>query len=160
VRACFCRARANGTTEKKDGMMGSNVGKKDVGSPFRRRRSDRLCIAESRFARGDDNTPGANPLSHDQKAIREGRSWFRGVCACHSGPADGHGERGNGVELRRFNKRFNVYVETVKKGRELTRGSVMRVSRGRRARCPCGSTFIFFTIRAGQTCKVCLGASI
>lgn len=61
-----------------------------------------------------------NPLSGDEKAIREGRSWFRGVCAlCHGGRADGQGERGTGADLRKFNKGFKAYVEIVKKGREV-----------------------------------------
>jgi mono/diheme cytochrome c family protein len=77
-------------------------------------------ITESRFARGDDGTPGVNPLSGDPKAIHEGRSWFRGICSvCHGGRADGQGERGNGADLRKFKKGFKVFVETVKKGREV-----------------------------------------
>ena len=70
--------------------------------------------------RADDELPGINPLSGDQRAIREGKSWYRGVCAlCHGGRADGQGERGTGADLRKFNKGFKVYVEVVKKGRDV-----------------------------------------
>lgn len=71
------------------------------------------------FARADD-TPVAtqNPLSGDEKAIASGKSWFRGICAlCHGGRADGAGERGNGADLRKFNKGYAKFVETVKNGR-------------------------------------------
>ena len=77
-------------------------------------------IGEQGLVRADDEIPETNPLSGDQKALREGKSWFRGVCAiCHGGRADGQGERGNGADLRKFNKGFKVYVEVVKKGREV-----------------------------------------
>lgn len=67
-----------------------------------------------------DDLPDANPLSGDQKAIRSGQSWYRGVCAlCHGGKADGAGERGNGADLRKFEKGYKLYVETVKNGRKV-----------------------------------------
>jgi mono/diheme cytochrome c family protein len=67
-----------------------------------------------------DEVPDTNPYSGDEKAIREGKSWFRGVCAlCHGGRADGAGERGNGADLRKFDKGFRRYVETVKGGRQV-----------------------------------------
>jgi mono/diheme cytochrome c family protein len=71
-------------------------------------------------ALADEAVLETNPLSGDEKAIREGRSWFRGVCAlCHGGRADGQGERGTGADLRKFSKGFKAYVEVVKKGREV-----------------------------------------
>lgn len=67
-----------------------------------------------------DDLPDVNPLSGDQKAINAGKSWFRGVCAlCHGGKADGAGERGNGADLRKFEKGYKAYVETVKNGRKV-----------------------------------------
>jgi mono/diheme cytochrome c family protein len=67
-----------------------------------------------------DAIPEVNPLSGNGKAIEAGRSWFRSVCAaCHGGRADGAGERGNGADLRKFDKGFELFVETVKKGREV-----------------------------------------
>ena len=67
-----------------------------------------------------DQIPELNPLSGNDKAISSGRTWFRSVCAvCHGGRADGAGERGNGADLRKFNKGFELFVETVKKGREV-----------------------------------------
>ncbi len=73
-----------------------------------------------RSARADEAIPDVNPLTDDPKAIREGKSWFRGVCAnCHGGRADGQGERGTGADLRKFNKGFKGFVEVVKKGREV-----------------------------------------
>jgi len=67
-----------------------------------------------------DAIPELNPLSGNAKAIDAGRSWFRSVCAaCHGGRADGAGERGNGADLRKFDKGFERFVETVKKGREV-----------------------------------------
>ena len=73
-----------------------------------------------RSARADEAIPDVNPLSGDQKAIREGRSWFRGICAnCHGGRADGQGERGTGADLRKFSKGFKGFVQVVRKGREV-----------------------------------------
>lgn len=67
-----------------------------------------------------DDLPDVNPLSGDQKAINAGKSWYRGVCAlCHGGKADGAGERGNGADLRKFEKGYKLYVETVKNGRKV-----------------------------------------
>ena len=77
-------------------------------------------FGEAGPVRAEDEVPGTNPLSGDPKALREGKSWFRGVCAlCHGGRADGQGERGTGADLRKFNKGFKAYVEIVKKGREV-----------------------------------------
>jgi mono/diheme cytochrome c family protein len=77
-------------------------------------------LADSGLVHAEDEIPGTNPLSGDQKAIREGKSWFRGVCSvCHGGRADGQGERGNGADLRKFNKGFRGFVEVVRKGREV-----------------------------------------
>lgn len=68
----------------------------------------------------DDPIPDANPFSGNEKAIREGKSWYRGVCAlCHGGRADGAGERGNGADLRKLEIGFKRYVETVLNGREV-----------------------------------------
>jgi mono/diheme cytochrome c family protein len=76
-----------------------------------------LCAAP---VMADDAIPGVNPYSGDQKAINSGKSWFRGVCAlCHGGRADGAGERGNGADLRKFDKGFRQFVETVHNGREV-----------------------------------------
>ncbi len=67
-----------------------------------------------------EEIPDANPMSGDPKAIASGKSWFRGVCAlCHGGRADGAGERGTGADLRKFDKGFRIYVETVKQGRKV-----------------------------------------
>lgn len=67
-----------------------------------------------------DDIPDVNPMSGNEKAIAAGKSWFRGVCAlCHGGRADGAGERGNGADLRKFDKGFKLYVETVKNGRTI-----------------------------------------
>ncbi|HZP91643.1 MAG TPA: c-type cytochrome [Burkholderiales bacterium] len=70
--------------------------------------------------RAEEEPPAVNPYSGNEKAIREGKSWFRGVCAaCHGGRADGAGERGNGADLRKFNKGFREFVHTVKNGRQV-----------------------------------------
>ena len=64
--------------------------------------------------------PATNPLSGDEAAIREGRSWYRAICGpCHGGRADGAGERGQGANLRVFNKGFRNFVDTVKNGRDV-----------------------------------------
>jgi len=71
-------------------------------------------------AGAEEEVPAANPLSGDTKAIASGKSWYRGVCAlCHGGRADGAGERGNGADLRKFDKGFQAYVATVKEGRKV-----------------------------------------
>lgn len=68
----------------------------------------------------DEEVPMTNPMSGDSKAIASGKSWYRGVCAlCHGGRADGAGERGNGADLRKFDKGFRRYVQTVKEGRKV-----------------------------------------
>jgi mono/diheme cytochrome c family protein len=70
--------------------------------------------------------PATNPLSGNQAAIDEGRSWYRSVCSnCHGGRADGAGERGSGADLRAFNKGFKKFVETVKNGRDTGRAMKM-----------------------------------
>jgi len=76
-------------------------------------------MAGSTLARADE-IPDANPFSGNEKAIAAGKSWFRGVCALrHGGRADGAGERGTGADLRKFDKGFRIYVETVKNGRNV-----------------------------------------
>jgi len=76
-------------------------------------------MAGSRLAFGAD-IPVVNPLSGNEKAINEGKSWFRSVCsACHGGRADGAGERGTGADLRKFNLGFRRFVETVQDGRQV-----------------------------------------
>jgi mono/diheme cytochrome c family protein len=78
-----------------------------------------LAIAGSRLAVSAD-IPEVNPLSGNEKAINEGKSWFRSVCsACHGGRADGAGERGTGADLRKFNLGFRRFVETVQDGRQV-----------------------------------------
>ena len=68
----------------------------------------------------DEDIPEANPYSGDKKAIRSGRSWYRNVCSnCHGGRADGQGERGTGADLRKFNKGFKGFVQTVLDGRKV-----------------------------------------
>jgi mono/diheme cytochrome c family protein len=67
-----------------------------------------------------DEVPEVNPFSGTPKAIREGQSWFRNVCAnCHGGRADGQGERGSGADLRKFNRGFREFVNIVKNGRQV-----------------------------------------
>src|SRR5579859_8061536 len=79
-----------------------------------------VMIAIAPRAWADEEIPDVNPLSGDEKAIASGKSWFRGVCAlCHGGRAVGAGERGNGADLRKFNKGFRLYVMTVKNGRKV-----------------------------------------
>ncbi len=78
------------------------------------------------IARAEDEMPATNPLSGDDAAIKEGRSWFRNVCSvCHGGRADGGGDRGQGADLRVFNKGFRKFVETVKNGKDT--GRVMKM---------------------------------
>jgi mono/diheme cytochrome c family protein len=69
-----------------------------------------------------EDAPATNPMSGDEQAIKKGRTLFRQVCSlCHGSKADGAGERGNGADLRKFNRGFKAYVETVQNGRS-TRG--------------------------------------
>jgi mono/diheme cytochrome c family protein len=77
-------------------------------------------LATGQLARADE-VPATNPMSGDEMAIKEGRGWYRNVCTvCHGGRADGMGERGSGADLRKFNRGFKAFVETVKKGRNTT----------------------------------------
>ena len=79
-----------------------------------------LLVLSANAAPAADDGPAANPLSGNEKAMKEGRSWYRGVCAvCHGGRADGQGERGNGADLRKFNKGFKEFVLIVKTGRQI-----------------------------------------
>jgi mono/diheme cytochrome c family protein len=76
-------------------------------------------------ARADD-IPPVNPLSGDAKSIRGGKSWFVNVCSpCHGGKADGAGERGTAADLRKWNKGFRKFVETVKDGKNTGRAMTM-----------------------------------
>ncbi|MBI3629097.1 MAG: c-type cytochrome [Candidatus Rokubacteria bacterium] len=77
-------------------------------------------------ARAESEPPDKNPLSRDRTAIGEGRVWYRNVCGvCHGGRADGAGDRGQGADLRVFNKGLKKFVETVKAGRETGRAMKM-----------------------------------
>lgn len=79
-----------------------------------------LVPVGAHLARAESEVPATNPLSGDEAAIREGRSWFRAVCGpCHGGRADGAGERGQGADLRVFNRGFRTFVDTVKNGRDV-----------------------------------------
>ena len=70
--------------------------------------------------------PLTNPLSGDEKAIKEGKSWFRNTCSpCHGGRADGAGERGTAADLRVFNKGFRKFVDTVQHGKDTGRAMTM-----------------------------------
>ncbi len=76
-------------------------------------------------AQAEPEVPGTNPLSGNAKAIADGRSWYRNVCSnCHGGRADG-GDRGQGADLRVFNKGFGKFVATVKSGKETGRAMEM-----------------------------------
>ena len=74
-------------------------------------------------ARAESEVPVTNPFSGDEKAIKEGRSWFLAVCApCHGPRANGAAERGpSGADLRVFKRGFEQYVHIVKNGRETGR---------------------------------------
>ena len=71
----------------------------------------------------ESEVPATNPYSGDEKAIKEGRSWFLAVCApCHGPRANGAAERGpSGADLRVFKRGFEQYVHIVKNGRETGR---------------------------------------
>lgn len=71
----------------------------------------------------ESEVPATNPFSGDEKAIKEGRSWFLAVCApCHGPRANGAAERGpSGADLRTFKRGFEQYVHIVKNGRETGR---------------------------------------
>lgn len=74
----------------------------------------------AQIASAQQQVPEVNPFAGDAKAIREGRSWYRNVCAnCHGGRADGQGERGTGADLRKFNRGFRAFVEIVMNGRQV-----------------------------------------
>jgi len=66
----------------------------------------------------DADIPDVNPMSGDERAIKEGRSWFRGICSsCHG---EGASSRNAPVDLRKFNKGFRQFVLTVKNGRQVS----------------------------------------
>src|SRR5262245_59812719 len=68
-------------------------------------------------AAADADIPEINPMSGDVSAIKEGRSWFRGICSsCHGEAAS---SRNAPVDLRKFNKGFRQFVLTVKNGRQV-----------------------------------------
>ena len=81
---------------------------------------------------GADDLPPANPYSGDAKAINSGKSWYRGVCAaCHGGKADGAGERGNGADLRKYDRGFKHFVQVVLNGQQTAgRSQVMPAWKG------------------------------
>ena len=77
-------------------------------------------IMAQRLVHAEPEVPTTNPFSGDEKAIKEGRSWFLAVCApCHGPRANGAAERGpSGADLRVFKRGFEQYVHIVKNGRE------------------------------------------
>ena len=78
-----------------------------------------------------DEVPATNPLSGNEAAIREGRSWFRNVCSvCHGGKADGGGDRGTAADLRVFNKGFRRFMQIVNEGKNTGRTMTMPAWRG------------------------------
>lgn len=80
-------------------------------------------LVAQRSALAESEVPATNPFSGDEKAIKEGRSWFLAVCApCHGPRANGAAERGpSGADLRVFKRGFEQYVHIVKNGRETGR---------------------------------------
>ena len=85
-----------------------------------------VAIASAASAARADEIPLTNPLSGDEKAIKEGKSWFRNTCSpCHGGRADGAGERGTAADLRVFNKGFRKFVDTVQHGKDTGRTMTM-----------------------------------
>lgn len=80
-------------------------------------------LVAQRSAHAESEVPATNPYSGDEKAIKEGRSWFLAVCApCHGPRANGAAERGpSGADLRTFKRGFEQYVHIVKNGRETGR---------------------------------------
>jgi len=85
-------------------------------------RSAALCVAllasASQGWTADEEIPDVNPFAGNEKAIREGKSWYRSVCSsCHGGRADGSGERGTGADLRKLQLGFKGFVTTVLDGR-------------------------------------------
>jgi mono/diheme cytochrome c family protein len=85
-----------------------------------------VAIASAASAARAGEIPLTNPMSGDEKAIKEGRSWFRNTCSpCHGGRADGAGERGTAADLRVFNKGFRKFVDTVQHGKDTGRTMTM-----------------------------------
>ena len=80
-------------------------------------------LIAQRLAHTESEVPATNPFSGDEKAIKEGRSWFMAVCApCHGPRANGAAERGpSGADLRVFKRGFEQFVHIVKNGREVGR---------------------------------------
>ena len=80
-------------------------------------------LVAQRVAHAESEVPATNPFSGDEKAIKEGQSWFLAVCApCHGPRANGAAERGpSGADLRIFKRGFEQYVHIVKNGRETGR---------------------------------------
>ena len=86
-------------------------------------------LVAQRLANAESEVPATNPFSGDEKAIKEGRSWFMAVCApCHGPRANGAAERGpSGADLRTYKRGFEQYVHTVKNGREGRIGKMPRL---------------------------------
>jgi len=85
-----------------------------------------VAIASAASAARAGEIPLTNPMSGDEKAIKEGKSWFRNTCSpCHGGRADGAGERGTAADLRVFNKGFRKFVDTVQHGKDTGRTMTM-----------------------------------
>ena len=85
-----------------------------------------LAIASATSTARAGEIPLTNPMSGDEKAIKEGKSWFRNTCSpCHGGRADGAGERGTAADLRVFNKGFRKFVYTVQHGKDTGRTMTM-----------------------------------
>src|SRR5947199_17923 len=79
-----------------------------------------IDVGAVRLAHAESEVPATNPLTGNEAAIREGRSWFRAACAmCHGINGDGAGEGGYAGDGRVVRLGFRGYGEPVEKGRDV-----------------------------------------
>src|SRR5438093_12255977 len=82
-----------------------------------------IDVGAVRLAHVKTEVPATNPLTGNEAAIREGRSWFRAAFAlCHGIHADVAGRRRYGGDLRGDKLLISDYVEIVTKYHSLTGG--------------------------------------
>ncbi len=83
-------------------------------------------VARVRLLAGGRRFPPINPMSGDDKTIREGKSWF-GTCAAHATAAGrtAPASAATAADLRKWNKGFRKFVETVKGGKDTGRTMTM-----------------------------------
>ena len=120
VRAVFCHGERADTT-RTEGQEDAELSRNILAARFFAGRV-RNCrrTGQPALVRADDEIPGTNPLSGDEKRFEKENPGFVGVCAlCHGGRADDLGSGGTGADCANSIRASRLTSRPWKKG---TRG--------------------------------------